>query len=131
MKAAYLILATALALGAAALAEPGSPTRNPDGNDATQSGRSGRTAETDRTDDVATREASGQVTTTVRNGDNLASVTQSGDPGRVVRRVEAKPGYTKVEQRSGNSRSVIVQSNDPAGMPLDKVPPALRDLLNR
>jgi len=74
---------------------------------------------------------SGQVTTTVRNGNNLVSVTQSGDPTDVVRRVEKRAGYTKLEQRSGNSRSVIVQSNNPADLPLDQIPPVFRDLFRK
>ena len=132
MKPAYLILGTALALSAAALAGPGSTARSPDSSvSATQSGHPGKAAETNRKDDSMADEDSGQVTTTVRNGDNLASVTQSGDPGGVVKRVETRPGYTKLEQRSGNSRSVIVQSNDPADLPLDQFPRAFRELFRK
>ena len=61
-------------------------------------------------------ERSDRVTTTVRNGDNYASVTQSGDPETVVRRVEKRPGYTRLEQRSGNSHAVVVQSDDVADL---------------
>jgi hypothetical protein len=131
MKTAYLILGTALALSAAALAGPGSTALTPDGRgEATQRGHTDEAAETDSKDSsMAQDKQAGQVTTTVRNGDNLASVIQSGDSGPVAKRIEIRPGYTKLEQRSGNSRSVIVQSNDPANLPLDQLPPALREVL--
>ena len=131
MKTAYLILGTALALSAAALAGPGSTALSADSrNETTQSGYTGKAAETDRKDSsMAQDKDAGQVTTTVRNGDNLASVTQSGTSGPLAKRVETKPGYTELEQRSGSSHSIIVQSNDPANLPLDKIPPALRELL--
>ena len=132
MKAAYLILGTAIALSAVALAGPGTTVQSPDSSvSATQSGRPGKAAETDRKDNAMAPENSGRVTTTVRNGDSLASVTQSGDPATVERHVEKRPGCTKLEQRSGNSRSVIVQSNDPADLPLDQFPRAFRELFRK
>ncbi len=67
----------------------------------------------------------------MHDGDNLASVTRSGGPRLVAKQVETRPGHTKLELRSGNSRSVIVQSSDPADLPLDKIPPAFRDLLRQ
>ena len=85
-------------------------------------------------------------TTTVTNGNNSATVTQSGDPATTTRKVEKRPGYTRIEQQSGGSRSVVVQSNDPADMPtmkrpknfpgfsqefLDQLPPEARDLFKR
>ena len=85
-------------------------------------------------------------TTTVTNGNNFASVTQSGDPATTTRKVEKRPGYTRIEQKSGGNRSVVVQSNDPADMPrmkmpknfpgfgqefLDTLPPEARDLFKR
>jgi hypothetical protein len=74
------------------------------------------------------------VTTTVRNGNSLATVTQSGDPATVTRKVEKRPGYTRIEQNSGNSRSVVVQSSNPADLPdmedLEKnLPPEIRNML--
>ena len=131
MKAAYLALAAALALSAVALARPGSAPLNPD-SATTQSERPGRAAGTARNDHGVTQdENSGQVTTTVRNGDSLTSVTQSGDPATVERHVEKRPGYTKLEQRSGSSRSVIVQSDNPADLSLDQFPRAFRELFRK
>ncbi len=34
--------------------------------------------------------------------------------GTIERQIERRPGYTRVEQRSGNSRTTVVQSSDPA-----------------
>ena len=73
------------------------------------------------------------VTTTVRNGDSVATVTQSGDPATTVKKVEKRPGYTRLEQKSGNSSSVVVQSQSPADlkdmkMPGD-LPPEFRDMI--
>ena len=85
-------------------------------------------------------------TTTVTNGNSSATVTQSGDPATTTRKVEKRPGYTRIEQQSGGNRSVVVQSNDPAvpttmKMPknfpgfsqefLDTLPPQARDLFKR
>lgn len=133
MKTAYLILGTALALSAAAIAGPGSTVRSPDSSaSATQNGHSSTAAETGRKDNGMVQDNdSAEVTTTVRNGGNLASVTQSGDPTSVVKRVEKRPGYTRLEQHSGTNSSVIVQSDDLADLPLDKIPPALRGWLKR
>src|SRR5687768_5875966 len=74
------------------------------------------------------------ITTTVRNGNSFATVTQSGDPASVSRKVEKRPGYTRIEQNSGNSRSVVVQSSNPADLPdmqdLEKnLPPEIRNML--
>ena len=133
MKAAYLVLGTALALSAAALAGPGSVPCGSDRVTATQrSVCSDKAAEADRKDRGMTQEeSSGQGTTTMRNGDSFASVTQSGDPATVERRIEKRPGYTKLEQRSGSSRSVVVQSDNPADLPLDQFPRAFRELLRK
>jgi hypothetical protein len=70
------------------------------------------------------------VTTTVRNGNSIATVTQSGDPATTVKKVEKRPGYTRIEQQTGNSRSVVVQSSNPADMAeFEKdLPPELRDM---
>ena len=132
MKAAYLVFGTALALSAAALAGPGSAPCGSGRVTTTQSVCSDKAAEADRKDRGMTQEEnSGQGTTTVRHGDSFASVTQSGDPATVERRIEKRPGYTKLEQRSGSSRSVIVQSNDPADLPLDQFPHAFRELFRK
>jgi hypothetical protein len=70
------------------------------------------------------------ISTTVRNGNSVATVTQSGDPATASRTVEKRPGYTRIEQQSGNSRSVVIQSTNPADFPampgLDALPPDLR-----
>src|SRR5215210_7057936 len=130
MKAAYLLLGMAMALGAAALAGPGTRVRSPDSSvSAAGNQYSSSTDETDRREKSMTYDKdSGRVTTTVRNGNNFASVTQSGDPGSVVKQVETRPGYTKLEQHSGTSRSVVVQSSDPADLPLDQFSRAFREL---
>ena len=57
------------------------------------------------------------VTTTIRNGNSVSSVTQSGDPATATKHVEKRPGYTRIEQHSGGNHSVVVQSTNPADMP--------------
>jgi len=57
------------------------------------------------------------ATTTIRNGNSVSSVTQSGDPAKVTKHVEKRPGYTRIEQHSGGNHSVVVQSTNPADMP--------------
>jgi len=125
MKTAYLILGTVIALSAAALAGSGMTVRSPD------SVHPSTAAAADSREKNMTYDKDTGWVTTVRNGENFASVTQSGDPGDVVKRVETRPGYTKLEQRSGTSRSVIVQSSDPADLPLDQFPRAFRDLFRK
>lgn len=75
------------------------------------------------------------ISTTVRNGNSVATVTQSGDPATANRTVEKRPGYTKIEQQSGNSHSVVIQSTNPADFPampgLDALPPDLRRLFEQ
>ena len=63
------------------------------------------------------------VTTTIRNGNSVSSVTQSGDPAKTTRHVEKRPGYTRIEQHSAGNHSVVVQSTNPADMPkMPKIP---------
>ena len=73
------------------------------------------------------------VTTTVRNGTSVSSVRQSGDPATASKRVEKRPGYTRIEQHSGGNHSVVIQSTDPADLGqvpgLERLPKELRDLL--
>ena len=73
------------------------------------------------------------VTTTVRNGTSISSVSQSGDPATATKRVEKRPGYTRIEQHSGGNHSVVIQSTDPADLGqvpgLERLPKELRDLL--
>jgi hypothetical protein len=115
MKAAHLFLGAALALSAAAVAGPAST--DPDSRFAAtdDGGKAGKANETGRTEGRMD-DRSDQVTTTVRNGDSYASVTQSGDPETAVRRVEKRPGYTRLEQHSGNSHALVIQSDDGAGL---------------
>lgn len=117
MKAAYFFLGAALALSAAALAGPASTEQVPDSSLKTSrdGDKAGKTAENGRTEDRVD-ERSDRVTTTVRNGDNYASVTQSGDPDTVEKRIERRSGYTRLEQRSGGSHAVVIQSDDMADM---------------
>ena len=73
------------------------------------------------------------VKTTVRNGNSVASVSQSGDPAKATKTIETRPGYTRIEQKSGGNRSLVIQSTDPkdaARMPgLERLPKELRELL--
>jgi hypothetical protein len=69
-------------------------------------------------------------TTTVRNGGNFASVTQSGDPAQAEVHVETKPGYTKIFRRSGGNTTVVTQSTTGQIKPED-LPPWLKELLRR
>jgi hypothetical protein len=80
------------------------------------------------------------VTTTIRNGNSFATVTQSGDPATTVKKIEKRPGYTRIEQQNANSRTVILQSDNPADMPQgdqrlrpearDRIPPDVRARLS-
>jgi hypothetical protein len=83
----------------------------------------------------------GETSTTVRNGNNIATITQSGDRATTVRKVVKRPGYTRIEQKSGNNSSVIVQSSGPVAMPhmddkfsrefLENLPPEMRDFFQK
>src|SRR3954470_13736644 len=100
MKTAYLVLGTAIALSAAALAGSGPPARGPDGSvETTHNAHPDAAAETGRRDDgMAQGDDSGRVTTTVRNGGNLASVTQSGNPEPDENRSEKRHRHTPRER---------------------------------
>jgi hypothetical protein len=68
-------------------------------------------------------------TTSVNNGSNSATITQSGDPSKTEKQIETRPGYTSIEQRNGGNSSVIIQrskpgSDDPAAAETDKNPNA-------
>ncbi|MGJ5208498.1 hypothetical protein [Bradyrhizobium sp. HKCCYLR20261] len=52
-------------------------------------------------------------TTSITNGSNAATVTQSGAPA-TDKKVETRPGYTKIEQSSGGNSATIVQKSGPA-----------------
>ena len=132
MKTAYLVLGTAIALSAAALAGSGPPARGPDGSVETTHDaprRGGRDWPHGRRH--GPRRHSGRVTTTVRNGDNFASVTQSGNPETDVKadREAARLHPAGAAQRKRSA--VIVQSNNVADLPLDKIPPAFREFFRR
>jgi hypothetical protein len=60
-------------------------------------------------------------TTTVTNGGNTATITQSGDPSRTQKRIERAPGHTAIYQRNGGNSSMIIQDSGAAapGMPVD------------
>jgi hypothetical protein len=70
-------------------------------------------------------------TTVVRNGNSVAIVTQSGDPARAEVRVHKEPGRTTIYRRNGGNTTVITQSATPADVPMDALPPWLRDRLRR
>jgi hypothetical protein len=68
-------------------------------------------------------------TTSVNNGSNSATITQSGDPSKTEKQIETRPGYTSIEQRNGGNSSVIIQrskpgSDDPAAAETGKNPNA-------
>ena len=59
-------------------------------------------------------------TTSVNNGSNSATITQSGDPSKTEKQVKTGPGYTSIEQRSGGNSAMIIQKSNPgAGGPVD------------
>jgi hypothetical protein len=59
-------------------------------------------------------------TTSVNNGSNSATVTQSGDPSKTEKRIETRPGYTSIEQHSGGNSATIIQRSKPgAGDPAE------------
>ncbi|MGV7213077.1 hypothetical protein [Bradyrhizobium sp. UFLA05-112] len=53
-------------------------------------------------------------TTSVNNGSNSATITQSGDPSKTEKQVKTAPGYTSIEQHSGGNSATIVQRSNPA-----------------
>ncbi len=55
-------------------------------------------------------------TTIIQNENSKIVIRQDGD-GTIERQIERRPGYTRVEQKSGNSRTTVVQSSDPADAP--------------
>ncbi len=55
-------------------------------------------------------------TTIIQNENSKIVLRQDGD-GTIERQIERRPGYTRVEQKSGNSRTTVVQSSDPADAP--------------
>ena len=59
-------------------------------------------------------------TTSVNNGSNSATITQSGDPSKTEKQVKTGPGYTSIEQRNGGNSATIIQRSKPgAGDPTD------------
>lgn len=60
-------------------------------------------------------------TTSVTNGGNSATITQSGDPSKTQKHIERRPGHTEIFQRNGSNSSVIIQDNTPGAKtdPLD------------
>lgn len=54
-----------------------------------------------------------QDTTSVQNGTNSATVTQSGDPADTHKSVGRAPGRTRIEQRNGSNSATIVQDSNP------------------
>jgi len=59
-------------------------------------------------------------TTSVNNGSNSATITQSGDPSKTEKQVKTAPGYTSIEQHSGGNSATIIQRSRPsAGEPTD------------
>lgn len=52
-------------------------------------------------------------TTSVTNGGNSATITQSGDPSKTQKQIERRPGHTEIYQRNGSNSSVIIQDSNP------------------
>jgi hypothetical protein len=62
-------------------------------------------------------------TTSVNNGSNSATITQSGDPFKTEKQVKTGPGYTSIEQHSGGNSAMIIQRSKPgASDPTDTEP---------
>jgi len=61
-------------------------------------------------------------TTSVTNGSNAATVTQSGAP--TAKSVKTHPGYTRIEQHSGGNSATIVQRSGPASPSITTPNPA-------
>lgn len=73
-----------------------------------------------------------QSRTIIVEGENGTSVImQSGEPANAELRVEHAPGRTTIYSRSGGNSSVVTQSNDPADLPLESLPPELKELFGR
>ncbi|GLR83557.1 hypothetical protein [Bradyrhizobium iriomotense] len=53
-------------------------------------------------------------TTSVNNGSNSATITQSGDPSKTEKKVDTGPGYSRIEQHSGSNSATIIQRSNPA-----------------
>ncbi|EIG63596.1 hypothetical protein Bra1253DRAFT_00089 [Bradyrhizobium sp. WSM1253] len=63
---------------------------------------------------VALASASARAeTTTVNNGSNSATITQSGDPSKTEKQVKTGPGYISIEQHSGGNSAMIIQRSKP------------------
>lgn len=53
-------------------------------------------------------------TTVVRNANGVATIAQSGEPGRAVVRVEKSPGRTTMYRQSGGNTAIVTMG---AGTP--------------
>ncbi|MGJ4994185.1 hypothetical protein ACQR0Z_07235 [Bradyrhizobium sp. HKCCYLS3077] len=62
-------------------------------------------------------------TTSIRNGSNSASVTQSGGAATTDKKVETRSGYTRIEQHSGGNSATIVQRSGPVTPPTTEADP--------
>ncbi len=57
--------------------------------------------------------ANGTTETRVANGGNTAIVLQSGGRMPAQVQIERRPGYTRIEQHSGNNSATIIQMDAP------------------
>lgn len=62
-------------------------------------------------------------TTSVKNGSNSATVTQSGGAATTDKKVETRSGYTRIEQHSGGNSATIVQRSGPVARPTTETDP--------
>jgi hypothetical protein len=46
-------------------------------------------------------------TTVVRDANGVATITQTGDPGRAVERIEKSPGRTTIYRQSGGNTAIV------------------------
>jgi hypothetical protein len=67
--------------------------------------------------------------TIIRNGDNVAVVTQSGDPSEVIEHVVREPGRTIITRKSGGNTTIVTQGSGPVD--IDTLPPQLRELFRK
>jgi len=68
-------------------------------------------------------------TTVVRDGNSVATITQTGDPDRAVVRIEKSPGRTTVYRQSGGNTAIVTMGPGAPGS--GDIPEWLHKYLNR
>ena len=62
---------------------------------------------------LATGVYAGETTNVINNGNNTASISQSGDPANAQVDIERSPGRTKMYQKNGGNSALIIQNSNP------------------